>query len=94
MTKPQPVLRVDTDGNKAWFLNGKLHREDGPAIEYADGYKIWLLNDNYHREAGPAIEYTNGDKSWFLKGKKLSKEDHAYYVERMGEFLLEFGADL
>jgi hypothetical protein len=28
-----------------WFLNGKLHREDGPAIEYGDGQKSWYLND-------------------------------------------------
>ena len=26
-------------------MNGKLHREDGPAIEYANGYKSWYLND-------------------------------------------------
>ena len=26
-------------------MNGKLHREDGPAIEYADGNKFWYLND-------------------------------------------------
>jgi hypothetical protein len=29
-------------------LDGKLHREDGPAIEWADGSKAWYLNDkNY-----------------------------------------------
>ena len=27
-----------------WTLNGKLHREDGPACEWADGYKAWYLN--------------------------------------------------
>ena len=24
-------------GSKAWWLNGKRHREDGPAFEYPDG---------------------------------------------------------
>lgn len=24
-------------GTKRWYLDGKLHREDGPAIEYVDG---------------------------------------------------------
>jgi len=33
-----------TNGDKEWFRNGKLHREDGPAKEYADGYKFWYLN--------------------------------------------------
>ena len=27
-----------------WFLNGKFHREDGPAVEWADCYKVWCLN--------------------------------------------------
>ena len=33
------------NGNKAWYLNGERHREDGPAIEYLDGTKRWYLND-------------------------------------------------
>jgi len=28
-------------------LNGKLHREDGPAIEFANGDKSWYLNGDY-----------------------------------------------
>ena len=38
-------VTVDDYGTKSWFLNGELHREDGPAIEYADGSKSWYLND-------------------------------------------------
>ena len=57
-------------------MNGKLHREDGPAIERLDGYKEWFLNNNLHREDGPAIEYADGDKSWYLKGKKVTEEEH------------------
>ena len=37
-------VRVHGNGHKEWFLNGKLHREDGPAVEYADGRKEWHLN--------------------------------------------------
>lgn len=33
-----------SNGDKAWFINGKRHREDGPAIEYRDGRKSWYLN--------------------------------------------------
>lgn len=29
---------------KKWYKNGKLHRDDGPAVEYSDGYKEWFLN--------------------------------------------------
>ena len=29
-----------------WYLNGKRHREDGPANEWADGTKSWWVNGN------------------------------------------------
>jgi hypothetical protein len=33
------------NGYKEWNLNGKLHREDGPAVESVDGRKSWYLED-------------------------------------------------
>lgn len=50
-------------------MNGKRHREDGPACEWASGDKYWYLNGKHHREDGPAIECTDGDKIWYLNGK-------------------------
>ena len=32
------------DGMKQWWLNGLLHRLNGPAIEYTDGTKYWYIN--------------------------------------------------
>ena len=29
---------------QTWYLNGKLHREDGPAVS-TNGDKDWYLND-------------------------------------------------
>jgi len=62
---------VQVDGDRTeWRLDGKLHRVDGPAIEYADGgAREWYLNGYLHREDGPAVEGANGDKAWFLNGK-------------------------
>ena len=37
-------VKVYANGTKHWFLNGKLHREDGPAVELANGTKSWYLN--------------------------------------------------
>jgi hypothetical protein len=70
------TVRVYPSGNKTWFLDGKRHREDGPAIEYSNGYKSWYLDGKLHREDGPAIDYSNGDKSWYLNGKKLTEQQH------------------
>ena len=54
-----------TNGDKFWFKNGKLHREDGPAMEYANGDKYWFKDGKRHREDGPAIENTNGYKDYW-----------------------------
>jgi len=62
-------LTIDEYGTKHWYLNGKLHRTDGPAIEYTSGTKHWYLNGKLHRTDGPAIEYTDGHKRWYINGK-------------------------
>ena len=38
------TVKVYANGKKYWYLNGKRHREDGPAIEWASGNKLWYLN--------------------------------------------------
>ena len=70
----KPKCEILPDGTKEWYLNGKLHREDGPAIEYPDAHKEWCLNDKLHREDGPAIEWSDGSKSWYLNGKGTHPE--------------------
>jgi hypothetical protein len=69
------TVKVYSNGDESWYLNGKPHREDGPAIEWRDGYKSWYLNGERHREDGPAIEYSSGRKEWYLNGEKLTEED-------------------
>ncbi len=61
--------KIDSNGNKFWHLNGLLHREDGPAIEWADGGKSWYKNGKRHRLDGSAVECANGDKDWWINGK-------------------------
>ena len=63
------------NGDKAWYLNDKLHRTDGPAIEYPDGTKEWFLNGKRHRVDGPAIEHSDGTKAWYLNGKPVKEEE-------------------
>ena len=67
-------VKVFKNGSKCWYLNGKLHREDGPAIESDNGSKSWWINGELHREDGPAIENANGTKCWYLNGE-LHRED-------------------
>jgi hypothetical protein len=70
------TVKVYNNGDKEWFLNGKLHREDGPAVEYSNGAKSWYLNDKLHREDGPAVEWSDEYKYWYLNDKKLTEQEH------------------
>ena len=67
------TVKVSDNGDKFWCLDGKLHRIDGPAIEYADGSKEWCLDGKLHRVDGPAVEFANGSKYWYLDGKELTQ---------------------
>jgi hypothetical protein len=36
------------NGDLEWYKNGRLHREEGPAIERADRSKEWWIDGNRH----------------------------------------------
>ena len=73
--EPVSGLYVDAKATKRHYLNGFLHRDDGPAIEYKSGSKAWYLNGETHRTDGPAIEWIDGTKAWYLNDKRLSEEE-------------------
>jgi hypothetical protein len=64
-------LEIDQYGHKRYYLNGQLHRADGPAIEFTDGSKVWYIHGHLHRLDGPAVDYSYGNKYWHLHGKYL-----------------------
>jgi len=68
------TVTVDDYKTISWYQNGKCHRLDGPAIEYADGTKYWFQNAKLHRVDGPAIEWASGAKSW-CQNAKLHRVD-------------------
>ena len=65
---------VDADGTKYWNRDGKFHREDGPAIEWASGTKEWYRDGKLHREDGPAVVDANGYKCWYRDGAFIRGE--------------------
>lgn len=70
------TVKVYDNGTKFWYLGMLLHREDGPAIEYADGFKEWYLNGEpltqaeHAKQTAPAIEMTVAEICKAL-GKKV-----------------------
>ena len=66
-------VTVDEKGTTRWYKDAKctiLHRENGPAVEWAGGTKSWYQNGQLHRTDGPAIEHSIGTKEWFQNGQR------------------------
>ena len=81
------IKRYEIAGHVFLFLNGKLHCEDGPAIQWSDGCKEWWINGKRHREDGPALIYCFDCMEWWLFGKKITKKefDQWRYRDRQSE---------
>ena len=75
-------VKVYEDGNKHWYLNGKLHREDGAAIEYSNGDKVWYLNGEKLTEK----EFNKRTKTKELTIKELEAK-LGYKIKLVGELL-------
>ena len=66
-----PTYRIEVNdiGTTCYYNNvEQLHRDDGPAVEWANGTRHWYQNGVKHRENGPAIESVNGHKLWLQNG--------------------------
>jgi hypothetical protein len=94
MTYKTYEVRLYSNGSKAWYLNGKLHREDGPAVEYANGTKFWHLNGKRHREDGPAVEWANGTKFWYLGGTNYTEDEWKAKLNPVKELSVKEISDL
>jgi len=68
---------------------GELHREDGPAIEYADGTKFWFVNGQRHRLDGPAVEWYDGSVAYWIEGKHLTFKQFLARTTRLGKLLYD-----
>ena len=79
------IVRVYNDITEWRNKEGRLHREDGPAVEFADGDKLWYKNGQLHREDGPAIEEAiGGTRGWYQSGEYYRRDGPS--IERAREY--------
>jgi hypothetical protein len=57
-----------SDKNQQWYLNGKLHRRDKPAVVTYKSREYYLYG-KLHRIGGPAVLGPDGYKAYFVHGK-------------------------
>jgi hypothetical protein len=55
-------------GEVCYFKDGRLHRENGPAITHLNGSYKWCLNGEKHRIDGPAVYSKDMVKEWWVNG--------------------------
>ena len=69
---------VYANGRQAWYVDGQLHRVDGPAIIGADGSQTWYVDGQRHRTDGPAIIGADGRQAYWIYGKDIAQEVAAW----------------
>jgi hypothetical protein len=69
-------VHVYASGNKSWYLNGQLHREDGPAIEYVDGHKSWYLDNVWYTKSQHKAEMARRNNT--CSGKVVTIDGKQY----------------
>jgi hypothetical protein len=68
-------VTLEVHGSTLFFRkDGKLHREDGPAVQNTTtGYQAWWVHGLRHREDGPAVELVDGTQEWWFHGERSEK---------------------
>ena len=74
---------VNRYGDKAWYIDRKYHRLDGPAIEWNSGSKEWFSYNKRHRIDGPAVESYDGTKEWWVDGERITELEHKLLSDMM-----------
>ena len=66
---------IDDDGDTSYWVDGKLHRVDGAAIEHLNGDRSYWVNGVLHRTDGPAVEDIDGAVRYCIHGNQLTEEE-------------------
>ena len=75
--KYRVVVNPGTGTRRYYNHAGRLHCEDGPAVEYANGTKEWWQNGLRHREDGPAAVWADHAKEWWQNGLRHREDGPA-----------------
>lgn len=66
MSTARMCISVVGDVTVYQLIDGKYHREDGPAYSSKSGYSAWWVNGLRHRLDGPAIIFQDGSMHWWV----------------------------
>lgn len=76
------------NGDLFFFMNGVLHREDGPAVIRVSGTQEWYQEGVLHRDNDlPALIHWTGRQEWYHKGLLHRDNDLPAYISATGKLL-------
>lgn len=79
---------VDFMGDIIWLVNGKYHREEGPALIRKNGNKYWYKYGKLHRLDGPAADLSKrGYKEYYINGDNIASEEKYWKLVKLLHFL-------
>ena len=81
------IIQSDSQGGiQFWCIDGKFHRDGGPAVVSPLGTQQWFLSGVFHRLDGPAWITADGYQAWYVNGK-LHRVDGPAVTKINGEQL-------
>ena len=84
--KKNKIVKRVNHGTIEYAFNGKLHREDGPALIGEKGsVQVWYINGKRHRKNGPAVIVTVDTYphiDWYIHGE-FSRLDGPAMITRI-----------
>lgn len=78
-------LHVSHHGVRCWYLDGQLHRDNLPAVDWPSGTSMFYQHGELHNEDGPAFVRGDGflHKAWWQHGRR-HREDGPALIESNG----------
>lgn len=65
-------------GSTAWIKDGKVSRDNGPAVEFINGTEWYMKDGQFHRLDGPAITWadrTENRYEYWVNGRQLTVDE-------------------
>ena len=76
--------RTDNDGTERHYMNGNLHRLDGPAVDYTSEWNALGFTDGY---------FIRGHKYWtldsYLEDATIDEEERVYLKLKLKDKFIE-----
>ena len=66
---------IYNDKFEFYYVNGRYHRKDGPAVIEHGVREVWFEFGRMHSSCGPAVTWNDGRKEYWLNNVRLSRNE-------------------